>query len=275
MASKLLCELDINNPITEGSDEAEDVELLSSLLNSWFNRVRSTEQMVVGASNEEAVLQLLAKKDYIADMYECGLMESKYAKWLAASPDAIVAIKTNVDDLQVAVVEVKTKVSIDKIAEADRIAKKYQHRTIFCKVDDDTWKECVEQEHSNQVMVQMLVTGLNRCCYIVAKPGISGGKGRPMYMACGTNTNKHMNVYLIRFLIDKVSRVLNPFVYSNTINEVLNRVPKGLPSQQIDIINSRGPFFFMQCEKMHLSAMDVASHHLPCLNHPFSPYATS
>jgi hypothetical protein len=92
------------------------------------------------------------------------------------------AIKTSVDELTVAVVEVKTRVSLDKIAEADRIAKKYQHKTIFCNIDDDTWKECVEQEHSNQVMVQMLVTGLNHCCYIVAKPGSSGGKGRPIYM---------------------------------------------------------------------------------------------
>jgi hypothetical protein len=91
-------------------------------------------------------------------------------------------------------------------------------------------------------MVQMLVTGLNHCCYIVAKPGSSGGKGRPIYMVCGATTNKHMNVYL-RLLIDKVSRVLNPFVYSNTMDEVLNQVPKGLPSQQIDIINSRWPFF--------------------------------
>jgi hypothetical protein len=93
-------------------------------------------------------------------------------------------------------------------------------------------------------MVQLLVTGLNHCCHIIAKSGSSGGKGRPIYMVCGTTTNRHMNLYL-SFLIDKVSRVLNPFISSATIDEVVNRLPRGLTSQQVDII-TLGGLFFMQ-----------------------------
>jgi hypothetical protein len=71
MASKLLRQMNDVNPIPESNPDAEDVEILWSLLSSWFSRAWATEPMVVGASNEEAVLQLFAKKEYVADIYEC------------------------------------------------------------------------------------------------------------------------------------------------------------------------------------------------------------
>jgi hypothetical protein len=77
-------------------------------------------------------------------------MESKHVNWLAASLDAIVTMKSTTDDLQVAVVEVKTSVPLEKIAEANRTAKKYQNNIIFCHIDDETWKACVEQKCSNK-----------------------------------------------------------------------------------------------------------------------------
>jgi hypothetical protein len=45
--------------------------------------------------------------------------------WLAASPDGILAIRSSGDNLNLAIVKVKTCVSPEKTAQADRIAKKY------------------------------------------------------------------------------------------------------------------------------------------------------
>jgi hypothetical protein len=69
MASKLLSE-SINTSTTS-------VELMSSLIKSCFNRNRSTEPIVLGSRNGEAVLLHLATKSYSLSMYDCGLLKSK------------------------------------------------------------------------------------------------------------------------------------------------------------------------------------------------------
>ncbi len=51
--------------------------------------------------------------------------------WLAASPDGILAISTSGDNLKLAIVKVKTCVSPEKTAQADRIAKKYNQSVIM------------------------------------------------------------------------------------------------------------------------------------------------
>ena len=151
MASKLL-----PDSITSTTTS---VELMSSLIKSWFNRNRSTEPMVIGSKNEEAVLLHLASKNYVLNMYDCGLLESKDSPWLAASPDAIAVIDTGDGEAKHCVVEVKTRVSPEKIADALQIAKKHNNAVIFTDFESDVWKECVEQDHSNQIMVQLIVTG--------------------------------------------------------------------------------------------------------------------
>ncbi len=77
--------------------------------------------------------------------------------------DGILAIRTSSNELKLAVVDVKTRVLPEKIAQADRIVKNYNQSVILCNYGDDTWNECIEEDHSNQLLVQMMVTGINYC----------------------------------------------------------------------------------------------------------------
>jgi hypothetical protein len=198
--------------------------------------------MVIGSRNEDAVLLNLSKKQYSADLYECGLLESKVAPWLAASPDGILAIRTSTGDLKLAVVEVKTRVSPEKVAEADRIAKKYKEPVIVCDYGDDIWNECIEEDHSNQLLVQMMVTGINYCHYIVSRAGTAGSKGRSIYMVSGRVTNRQLNEQY-EILAEKIDHLLKPFFTSNNIDEVIAKMPRGLDANQLEVIRTRWPFF--------------------------------
>ena len=68
-----------------------------SFLNNWFSRTRSTEPMVIGSKNEQAVLKSLNEMPYIDQLFNVGLLESKMASWLAASPDAIALANFDVE----------------------------------------------------------------------------------------------------------------------------------------------------------------------------------
>jgi hypothetical protein len=76
----------------------------------------------------------LSKSHYAAELYGCGLLESKFATWLAASPDRILVVRTSTGDLWLVIMEVKTRASPKKIAEAVRIARKYKTAINQCGV---------------------------------------------------------------------------------------------------------------------------------------------
>jgi hypothetical protein len=102
--------------INSGDEEVSDLDLLQALLKSWFNHSRSTEPMAIGAKNEDAMLMSLAQKPFVSKIYNVGLLESNKIPRLAASPEAVVVIKDMVPGItQVAVVEVKTRVSLEKL----------------------------------------------------------------------------------------------------------------------------------------------------------------
>ena len=163
-------------------NSGDKLDLLQALLKSWFNHSRSTEPMAIGAKNEDAMLMSLAQKPFVSKIYNVGLLESNKIPRLAASPEAVVVIKDMVPGItQVAVVEVKTRVSLEKIAKAERIAMKYNHQVIQYNFGDEVWFECVGKDHSNQIMCQILVTGFKYCMYIVAEPGTAGAKGKAIY----------------------------------------------------------------------------------------------
>jgi hypothetical protein len=109
---------------------------------------------------------------------------------------------------------------LKKIAEALWIAKKPTNMVIWTNFDSEVWKECVEQDHSNQLMAQLLVTGFNCCCYIVSRAGSEGGKGRAIYMVIG-KINNEQRYYYLSALAEKVEALLQPFYESNTIDEVM------------------------------------------------------
>lgn len=166
MASQFL-----NDTLKEKS--ASDV--FRSLLKSWFNCSRSTTNMVTGAKNEDAVLMAFSQNPLVLKVFSCGLFECTGFPWLAASPDAIAVLRNEDENLEcgVAVVEVKTRTTEQTIAEAEDIAAKYNHKYITCVVLNEVWNEVIPKDHSNQILLQLLVTGLYYCCYICARPGTS------------------------------------------------------------------------------------------------------
>lgn len=91
---------------------------MSSLIKSFFNRNRSTEPIVIGSRNGEAVLLHWATKSYGLSMYDCGLLDSK-------------------DNPSHCVVEVKMRVSPEKIAESLRIAKTHSNMVIWTDFDSE------------------------------------------------------------------------------------------------------------------------------------------
>jgi predicted metal-binding protein len=60
---------------------------------------------------------------------------------------------------------------MERIQQAEEIAANYQHKLIVCEIGDETWKECREEEHSTQVLLQLWVMRLQLAFYIVATPG--------------------------------------------------------------------------------------------------------
>jgi len=158
--------------ISESFNNKSSSERFSSLLKSWFNRSRSTANMVVGAKNEDAVLTAFSTPNYVLQVLSCGLFESKKYPWLAASPDAIAVIRAKEERHYVCVVEIKTRTTESTIAEAELLLMKYNNKTSHTtSTGDDTWNDLVPPDHSNQILLQMLVTGCNHCCYICARPG--------------------------------------------------------------------------------------------------------
>jgi hypothetical protein len=89
-------------------------------------------------------------------MFDWGLFESGSLPWMAASPDALAVITVG-DSHHAARVEVKTCVLLERIAAALRIAAMCNQETIVCCISDETWTECVKENHATQVQTQLSV----------------------------------------------------------------------------------------------------------------------
>ncbi len=217
-------------------------EVMEKLMASWFSRTRSTTPMVIGSKNENAVLKAFSNLDYVCSVFDVGLIEHSDIPWLAASPDAVAIIQTTEDFAGIVPVEVKTRVAPDRILEAERIAQDYNCKLIFCGVGDEVWKECVEPEHSTQVMMQMLVLRVTHGIYIVARPGTREGHGRILYVVMGKWTEEDATNFKDR-LLNNVHELLILFYECSTVGELLHQLPRDLDGKHIDIIATRWPFF--------------------------------
>jgi hypothetical protein len=113
---------------------------------------------------------------------------------------------------------------------------------IICDCVDDVWNECIEEDHSKQILVQMIVTGINECHYIVSRAGTTGSKGRLIYIVSGYVSNKQLHEKY-NYLCDKVEHLLDQFFTSTTVDEVIAKLPRGLDPKQLDVIRTRWPFF--------------------------------
>ena len=63
-------------------------------------------------------------------------------------------------------------------------------------------------------------------------------------MVVGKINNEQRYTYLST-LANKVEALLHPFYESNTIDEVMESLPIGLNSSQLDIIRTRWPYFYV------------------------------
>jgi len=168
MASRI-----INSPTA-----IEDDKMIQMLLGSWFSRTRSTEEMRIGTKNEDAILCAFRSLRQVTDIFCCGLVENKELPWLAASPDVIFIVKNPQGEKVLAMVEVKTRVSPTRIAEAERIASHWNNKLIMCVVGVDDITSVMDKEHETQIMIQMAMLHLNWAVYLVGQPGMQNTQGR-------------------------------------------------------------------------------------------------
>jgi hypothetical protein len=142
---------------------------------------------------------------------------------MAASPDGIGVVSMNGNNLIVISIEIKTRVAEEKAAEVQGIAGKYQHKLIQCDIGDDTWTECIKQEHSSQVLLQLWVTCLQTAFYIIALPRTSNASGRIVYTVMGHLSFRYGNYFFDQY-VNKIGELLIPIFQKATIHEVVRKL---------------------------------------------------
>lgn len=153
-------------------------ELLTTLSSGWFTSSRSSEAMKRGTANEGAVMNTLARKEFIIGLYEVGMLSNKHCNWIACSPDGIAILDlskahfndTNEEDeveqnTVLATVEIKTSVADSSL---QRSLFTSSADTVFCSIGDTTFKTCVPEEHLFQVVLQLCVVGTRYGVYVAA-----------------------------------------------------------------------------------------------------------
>jgi len=225
-------------------DGKNDGEVLTALLKSWFNRSRSTTNMVIGTKNEDAVLMAFSKLPHVLHIWSVGLLENKHYPWLAASPDAIAILQHPDGRTPVCVVEVKTRTTETTIQVAEVLAEKYKtdDGVIWAEVEDDAWKELVPKDHSDQVILQMIVSGCISCCYLCSRPGTERQKGRILYQVVAKISQELMTDKL-RKLYTTTKGILEPFFISDNVDALCRQLPPNLSNSDLEVIKTRWPFF--------------------------------
>jgi hypothetical protein len=175
------------NQLSEPLDcDSCDSRTSLSLLSSWFISSRSTEPMMRGSVNENALLRALRRKTFMAGLFEAGMIAKKGKEWLACSPDGIAILNldhctmaynpflapsasnvppwrsTGLGEARLATagrfvlssVEIKTSVSTSSLQRSTAAASR---DVTLCTVGDQTFKELVPEQHVGQVLHQMIV----------------------------------------------------------------------------------------------------------------------
>jgi hypothetical protein len=91
----------------------------------------------------------------VRSIFVVGLLENKTYPRMAASPDGVAVVGFQDDENIVASIDIKTRVAVERIQHAEELAAKYQHKLIVCDTRYDIWKECIEEENSTQVLMQL------------------------------------------------------------------------------------------------------------------------
>jgi len=83
---------------------------------------------------------------------------------------------------KVAVVEIKTWVSLEQIRAAEEIRAKYNDNEIIeTFIGSPIFEEVVKKDHATQLMIQMSTVGIDWAVYIVTQAGTQGSSGRIIY----------------------------------------------------------------------------------------------
>ena len=195
--------------------------------------------MIIGAWNEDAVLVAFSNLPFVKKVFSCGLFKSHRFPWLAASPDAIAVLASNDSRLVCSVIEVKTRTTENTIVEAEGIAAKHNGKYILANIEDDIWNDAVPWDHSNQVLLQLAVTGWVFSTYISSWPGATQGKGRIIYIVFGT-----LDPSLVRekteSLIHRTQVLLSNFFNSNTWDKVSAKLPTDISTYDSKFVELGG-----------------------------------
>jgi hypothetical protein len=92
------------------------------------------------------------------------------------------------------------------------------------------------------MLVQMIITGINTCLYVVSRPGKNGSKGCIMYVAAEVVPMAILDDFYNR-LFTKLDRVLRIFYSAESVDAVVKGLPQNMPATDTAIIASRWPFF--------------------------------
>jgi hypothetical protein len=101
--------------------ELNNTTMLEMLMSLWFTRTRSTREMIIRMKNESAVLTAFSRNNDMEQVFKCGLLKCLNLPWLAALPDAVAVLNVAAGQI-IAAVEVKTRVSADRIASEEQVA---------------------------------------------------------------------------------------------------------------------------------------------------------
>ncbi len=143
----------------------------------------------------------------------------------------------------IATVEVKTRVSANRIATAEQVAAKYQQDSdpILCTVEDDVWNDVVDNDHSTQILVQLSDLKLKYCIYIFGQPVVRGSMGRIIYTVIGKLQLDNLLQFVDK-MQDTFEGILNPFFTSATLDKMVNQLPEGMTESNKKILETHWIF---------------------------------
>jgi hypothetical protein len=100
----------------------------------------------------------------------------------------------------------------------------------------------MDKEHATQGLIQMATCQVNWGAYVVGKPCTSNTNGRILYTVLVYATDKIIDDFMSS-TINMFDSVLNPFYNSTSVDDLEQKLPATLSSDDVKLIRSRWPFF--------------------------------
>ena len=224
-------------------------DILGTLLSSWYNRFPSTKPMKIGTKNEDSTMMALRQESFVEDLFEVGLLQHGFMKYVAVSPDGVVLLRIR-NTLHYACVEIKTRVAEETQVQALAAVMSYG-RVVYCKYNDFRFKSCVPSDHRGQLLHQALVTGLFYSVYVVALANEENCSRIAQIVVCEIEMS-HINVHYDN-LLAWGSRLLGWLHFSNPIDRgylIDADFPAWVDKKQRDVFKSRSYLWYAYYKKI-------------------------